>query len=153
VAATLRKLDKLRSLSGGQQRLLAIALLLLPVFWVTLRALGFQRFAERIDRTPASGKAPFVFEEITAIGALVNSATFHVLGPDNCLIRSLYLLWLLRRRGVSSSLRIGTRLTDGQLKAHAWVEVADQPVNDPHDIAENYVAFDQPLTSRLVAPK
>lgn len=153
VAVTLTKLAKLRSLSGSQQRLLASALLLLPVFWVALRVFGFKRFSDRLGRARASGKAPPAFEEIAAIASLVNGAAFHMLGPDNCLIRSLYLLWLLRRRGVSSDLRIGMRLTSGQLEAHAWVEVAGQPVNDAPEIAERYAAFDQPLTTRLHSSK
>jgi hypothetical protein len=82
------------------------------------------------------------------IGALVNSAALHSLGPENCLIRSLYVLWLLRRQGVMSDLRIGMQLESGQLSGHAWVEVGGRPVNDTWDIAERFVAFDEPVVSR-----
>jgi hypothetical protein len=51
-------------------------------------------------------------------------------GGALCLQRSLVLLWLLRRRGVSSKLRIGVKKSPEALLAHAWVEVAGQPIGD-----------------------
>jgi hypothetical protein len=153
VPAIVEKIAKFRALSGSQQRLLATALLLLPAFWVALQLLGLRRFNDWLSRAPAGGKPPLAFEEITAIGSLVNSAAFRLLGPGNCLTRSLYLLWLLRRRGVMSDLRIGMRLTNGQLNAHAWVDVAGQPVNDAKDIGERFAAFDQPRFTRMFSSK
>lgn len=47
-----------------------------------------------------------------------------------CLQRSLLLVWLLRRRGLGGRLRIGVRPEQGQLAAHAWVEVAGRAIND-----------------------
>jgi hypothetical protein len=71
-----------------------------------------------------------------------------LLGPENCLVRSLCLQWLLRRRGVASELRIGARLVGGQLESHAWVEVDGRPVNDAPDVAERYAAFEGALANR-----
>jgi hypothetical protein len=129
--------------------MLAMALLLLPAFWVGLRIFGFKWFNDWLSRAPARGKPSLAFDEITAIGSLINSATFHLLGPDNCLTRSLYLQWLLGRLGVTSDLRIGMQLAGGELKAHAWVEIAGQPINDAHDIAERYTAFNQAFATQL----
>ncbi len=50
-----------------------------------------------------------------------------------CLQRSLVLRWLLGRRGIESRLRVGVLKTDGAMTAHAWVEVAGEPVNDTRD--------------------
>lgn len=51
---------------------------------------------------------------------------------SRCLMRSLVLLRLLARRGVSGVLVIAVRPGErAQLDAHAWVEVADEPVLAP----------------------
>lgn len=142
------KFAKLRALPGARQRLLLVALPTLPLLWVALRLFGFTRLHRWLDIPPASGKAPHSFEEAAAIGSLINSATFHLLGPNNCLIRSMYLHRVLRLRGVASELRIGMRLSDNRLDAHAWVEVDGRPVNDAPDIGARYVAFEQPLAPR-----
>ena len=47
-----------------------------------------------------------------------------------CLQRSLALLWLLGRRGIGGQLRIGVHTGGERFLAHAWIEVAGEPVND-----------------------
>jgi len=125
----------------------------LPLFWVGLRVLGFNRFNAWIISAPVRGKPPLAFDEIAAIGALVNSAAFHLLGPDSCLPRSMYLLWLLRRQGVMSDLRFGARLVRGQFQAHVWVEAVGQPVNDPKDITERFGVLNRPLPTKVFSSK
>lgn len=48
-------------------------------------------------------------------------------GDTRCLVRSLVLVRLLARRGIPAKLIIGTRSKPDFL-AHAWVEVAGEPV-------------------------
>jgi hypothetical protein len=88
-------------------------------------------------------------DELPRLGTLVNSAAHHALGPANCLTRSLYLWWLLRRRGIDSQLRIGVRLNEGVLDAHAWVEYAGVPVNDRADVSADFAPFDKPVSPSL----
>ena len=135
------------------------AALRLPWFWVRLRLFG-QRFfgaalvvGEPSARAVKSAGSPEIvapsptpaLDELTRLGYLVNSAAHHVLPAGNCLTRSLYLQWLLRRRGVPTDLRIGVQLSDGQLLAHAWVEYAGHPLNDAPDVADRYAPFARPL--------
>jgi len=47
-----------------------------------------------------------------------------------CLHRSLVLHMWLRRQGLPSRLRFGVWKAEGDLRAHAWVELAGVPVND-----------------------
>jgi len=145
----VKKLAKFYSMSTHEQHIVLIAVLLLPGFWLGLRVLGFNRFQRRLTRAAASGKPPLSHDEMTALGTLVNSAAFHAPGPANCLSRSLFLQWLLRRRGVESELRIGVQLRRGRLDAHAWLEVGGRPVNDALGVAERYAAFNQPLSAGL----
>jgi hypothetical protein len=63
-----------------------------------------------------------------------------------CLGRSLVLWFLLRRRGIDAELVIGADLPqDGALPAHAWVEVAGEPVNDAANVRERFGSFDLDL--------
>lgn len=141
-----RKYAKFRALSGRERRILATAFVSMPAFRLALQLLGFKRFISCFIGGPALGKAPIAFEETVKIGGLVNSAAFHLFGPDCCLIRSLYLLWLLRRLGVACELRIGTQLAPGRLMGHAWIEVAGAPVNDAGDVARRYAVFENSFT-------
>lgn len=59
-----------------------------------------------------------------------------------CLGRSLVLWFLLRRRGVDAELVIGAEAPrGGELPAHAWVEVAGEPVNDALDVRDRFGSF------------
>ena len=67
-----------------------------------------------------------------------------------CLERSLALWWLLRRQGIASSVRIGTRKNANRLEAHAWVEFGGDALNEIEQPHERYSAFDAafPLLSQ-----
>jgi len=148
-----RKISRFRALSATDRRTFLTAMALLPLFRVALGVLGLQRLQARLHRTPRPRSSPAEHDELMRIGALVNRASHHVLGPDNCLTRSLYLWWLLRRKGVYCQLRIGVRLAESGLIAHAWVERAGIPVNDRHDVGAAFAAFTEPLSpSRFLLP-
>lgn len=76
-----------------------------------------------------------------SLAEAVNIAARHTPFPATCLTRSLLLDWLLQRRGVTSDLRIGVRLTEGALDAHAWVEYKGIPVNDLPYVASQFASF------------
>ena len=139
--------SRYRMLSRPQRRVLRASLLLLPVFWLGLRFLGLQRFQAWLDRSPVADRQPLNLDEAAAIGAAVNIAANHAPGPVTCLTRSLLLCRFLRRLGTDSELRLGVQITDSELSAHAWVEIAGQPINDAPDISTRYAAFDKPVSS------
>ena len=144
-AVSLRpsRLARLSALSSGQQRALLSAWLWLPFFWLGLRVLGLPRLQAWLQRRPlAAQSAPaLALPEIQALGEAVNIAARHSLFPATCLTRSLLLGWLLRRRCVTSELRIGVRLTQGVLDAHAWVECESVPVNDSPNVSAQFASF------------
>ena len=142
------KLSKLASLSWPERRVLLQAMLLLPLFWAALRVLGLSRLNSLATQAPRAAGAPRLDVEPVTIGALINSAGNLVPFPSTCLTRSLLLVWLLHRRGLSGELRIGVRTIDGRLDAHAWVEYAGRPLNDAQDDAERFAAFEGPLSPR-----
>ena len=82
---------------------------------------------------------------------MVGIASNHGLIRASCLTRSLLIGWLLRRQGVASELRIGVRMINGSLDAHAWLENNGLPINDaPGDVA-NFAPFATPLAFGLPA--
>lgn len=142
-----RRLSRYQMLTGLQRRVLWASLILLPAFWLGLRFFGLRRFQAWLDRSPVADRQPLKANEAAAIGAAVNIAASHAPGPVTCLTRSLLLRSFLRRLGTDSELRVGVQMADGRLAAHAWVELAGQPINDAPDIATRYAAFDKPVSS------
>jgi hypothetical protein len=136
-----RQLARFRALSGPDRRALLVAAVWMPIFWLGLRFLGLPRFQARLQRSKAPVNTAMTLPDIQAIGQLVNIAASHTLGPRTCLTRSLVLGWLLRRRGVESQLRIGVRLNQGALDAHAWVEWEGVPVNDQPEVCARFASF------------
>jgi hypothetical protein len=96
-----RKLRRLRSLKGRERRMFAVALILLPLFWVRSRLFGPRAFAAALAAagqpareagsasSPGGKTAALALDELTRIGALVNSAAHHVLPAGNCLTRKI----------------------------------------------------------------
>ena len=140
------RLAQLGKLSRTQQRTMVAAWLWLPLFWIGLRTFGFDRFQSRLQRKPITARQPSSMQQndVLALAEAVNIAARHTPFHATCLTRSLLACWLIRRRGVSSELRIGVNLSSGTLKAHAWVEYAGQPVNDRADIADEFRPFASP---------
>jgi len=147
------KLQQFLALTAPERRTFLAAMAWLPLFWIGLRVLGLQRLQDRLQRKPLPTANSLPVDELQRIGKLVNSAAHHALGPANCLTRSLYLWWLLRRRGINSQLRIGVRLNQGTLDAHAWVEHAGIPINDRPDVSTDFAPFAEPVSpSQFTTP-
>ena len=135
------RLVQFHNLNAMQKRTLLTASAWMPVFWLGVRVLGLPRFQARLERARKPICPAITLPEIQALGELVNIAARHTLGPRTCLTRSLLLGWLLQRRGVQSQLRIGVRVTQGALDAHAWVECDGIPVNDRPNVSVQFASF------------
>lgn len=141
---------KFRALSGRKQRFLLAAFMLQPLLTLALRIWGFRPVYAFLHRTSPSPQPPMpsypsigpTITELRGLARLVNIAATH--GPIRaaCLVRSLALWWLLRRRGIGSELRIGVRKNGGEFAAHAWVEYAGTVINDSPESIQRFAAFD-----------
>jgi hypothetical protein len=76
---------------------------------------------------------------------MVHAAARYGLVQPTCLEKSLALWWFLGRRGMASSLRIGTRKDGGRLEAHAWIEFGGSALNETSGSLRSYAPFDAPL--------
>ena len=135
------RLVQFHNLTAMQKRMLLAAWLWLPLFWIGLRVLGLPRFQAWLLKVPAQSALSLTIPVVKTLGETVNIAARHTPFPVTCLTRSLLLGWLLHRRGVASDLRIGVRLTQGKLDAHAWVECEGIAVNDNPDVNAQFVSF------------
>jgi hypothetical protein len=132
---------KFRALPRQEQHTLLAAMVWGPLFWLGLRLLGLRRFQAWLQPGNVTAERTISHDGILRIATLVNIAALHGPFPASCLTRSLMLGWMLRRRGVASKLRIGVRMTQGSLDAHAWVEYAGIPINDRPDVSEQFATF------------
>jgi hypothetical protein len=99
-----------------------------------LRRASIETVVERLRsrRVPSPPPAANGLPEAQRLGYAVSRALAVMPGDTRCLRRSLVLVQLLARRGISAELVIGTR-TDPAFLAHAWVEHEGQPVLPPGD--------------------
>jgi hypothetical protein len=136
----------LRSLDAAQWRVLLVSLVLVPTVQLSLRVRGFSWTSRMLAaRSDAPARASDIAEATAAAEAVAIVAGRPVVGA-RCLGRSLLLWFLLRRRGIDAELLIGAEpARERTLPAHAWVEVAGQPVNDAPDVRERFGSFGVPL--------
>lgn len=99
-----------------------------------LQQAQIETVVERLRSTTARGRGDGgeALVEAQRLGfAVVRTLTF-LPGDTRCLRRSLVLMQLLARRGISAELVIGTR-TGPDFLAHAWIEHDGVPVLAPGD--------------------
>lgn len=131
-------------LSGEERWLLLQALLLLPLFELSLRLLGFTRLLGRMEKIiPLPDTDHRAFEMSTlnqakGLARIVNIAAQRGFYKATCLRKSLLVWWFMRREGIPGEVRIGVRVEHNQLEGHAWVEYFGHVVNDTPDVNQKY---------------
>jgi hypothetical protein len=119
---------KFLGLSPAERRLFLAAALLLPAVAVALRLVGLRRCQAALARLAPGGRRAVPPGRAADAARMVLAASRHAPCRADCLRRSLVLWWLLRRAGLPGELRLGVRKQDGQLEAHAWVELGGRPL-------------------------
>lgn len=149
------KLAKLRRLTGREQRIFFLALVLLPTMALRLRLFGLRR----VQTAPARGKSATEVEadmggasvRAAEVARLVAAAARHGLYRASCLPVSLTLGWLLYRQGIRTDLRLGVRKAAARLEAHAWIEHQGIPLIDTPEVHDRFAAFEPVIASRKIA--
>jgi hypothetical protein len=133
---------------------------LLPAISLSLKLSGFratqrtlQKVSVRFNTAKFVGQGVANGEYVAMAVRMVNAAARYGCGAPTCLEKSLALWWLLRRQGTESSVRIGARMVNGKLEAHAWVEREGLALNEPADQHRHYATFDAafPLPSSEIS--
>jgi|ERR1700719_1265575 hypothetical protein len=143
-------LRRFRALEPNARGLFLCAGAALPLISLSLRLRGFRSTQASLQRCMANAASSRYDPSDCATAArtmltarMVRSAAYLSPGTPTCLEKSLVLWWLLGRRGIASSLRLGTRKTGGKFEAHAWVECEGVPLNEPEELHKHYAAFDE----------
>jgi len=140
-----QNLRKFLALDSESRRVLLTALVVLPFVTLGLRLAGLRRCQRWLARATGGprvqGLTSDVQRRIQRTVGMVCLAARHALGAPTCLPQSLACWWLLRRQGIDSDLRIGTRKENGQFEAHAWVEYQGLVLNDRSDVQQRFTPF------------
>jgi hypothetical protein len=128
------------------------ASLLLPLAGLALHLLGVRRalrlFAGDLHNLQCAGaSAPEAAERVAR--EVERAGREYSVYPVDCLVRSLVVVWLLRRRGIAAELRLGVRTLTGRFEAHAWVEHCGVPLGEDADVARVFNAFEFPVPGAL----
>lgn len=136
----MKNLKKFSALPGEQKKLLISAAILLPIADLALRLFGYRKTQRGLSRTAVGRKDQFNSDPLAQAQLVANTVRLAARkGPytDTCLRESLVTCWLLQRRGISTSIKIGIG-KEGEFNAHAWVELDDIPVLDGAQPQENF---------------
>lgn len=126
------------------------ASLLLPLAGLALHVLGLRRTLRLFSsganpaQAPAREHAEHAEHAEHVARAVEHAGRKYSIYPADCLVRSLVVMRLLRRRGLAAELRIGVRTLIGRFEAHAWVEHCGTPLGADADEARVFHAFDLP---------
>ena len=138
----LRKLKTAFLMPAADKVLLAQAWVELMVVEMRLRTWPFPRVqqrAARMLRSPVPGAlSSSDWHAIRHYQRIVGLASRYHLFPMTCLRQTLTLQALLGKQGIPSDLRIGTRKEEGQLRAHAWLEVTGRPLQNRSGEVERF---------------
>jgi hypothetical protein len=126
-----------------------LALILPPVMRLALKLWGFKRVHAwlwrreplSVDRSSLSNKTERA--TLTNLACLMNGAANCSPIHTNCLQRSLTQWWLFRRMGFASDLRIGVDKQDDTFKAHAWLELEGNVLNDSRESVKHFTVFNE----------
>ena len=133
--STPRQLPVVRKLRAGERGRLATEII--AAYLRAQRELGRAPIAVVVERlrsgaSPMRAEDPEALAEARRLGRAVVRTLAFLPGDTRCLRRSLVLVQLLARRGISARLVIAVR-ADPDFLAHAWVEHGGEPLLLPPD--------------------
>ncbi|HEY1730384.1 MAG TPA: lasso peptide biosynthesis B2 protein [Terriglobales bacterium] len=109
-------------------------------FGCVLTTGNFARLYRTVGTFPVTARATDG-REVEWVCRAIDTACLWYWKEVLCLQRSAATTCLLRQRGIDAQMVLGAQQTP--FKAHAWVEVAGQVVNDKPYMAEIYAVLDR----------
>ena len=147
----LRKLKQFIVFPAADRRLLLQIAAVVPLVEFGLKAFGFNRIFNLINRwTTRPPQAEVNREEVNKYARLMFLSYRNSPLEGKCLARSLVLWGLLRRNGIETDLRFGMKKKDGKLLAHAWVEYLGERLEQTGEHNQNYVPFVEPILPKTM---
>lgn len=123
----------------GSKRETFCAFIGLLGFDLLLKFAGFHSLIKRVEHWPT--KKPHATDRnlCRRVRAAVDRAQMYYPKKAMCLQHSAVVTCLLRRRGVPAQMVLGAQ--EFPPRAHAWVEVSSEVVNDSTEVRNNYRSF------------
>lgn len=109
-------------------------------FEIDLMRGNFTALYEKVRLYPVASQSMRVCA-VKQICAAVDTACIWYWKEVLCLQRSAVTACLLKQYGIAAEMVLGARQMP--LRAHAWVEVAGQVVNDKPDVSQIYAVLDR----------
>lgn len=140
-------------LEGREQKIVLAAAAGLAATGLGLRLVGFRRWQRVLHWLATAGPGCSgvcergIAERAREIARLEAAAARNFPWRTNCLEQSLVLEWLLRRRGIPATLRIGGRKDGDRFEAHAWVELDGVKLNGMETEHVHFVPFEGGVSS------
>lgn len=120
---------RLTQVSWRERLLLAEASLLLGLSSLAIRLLPFRRVAQLAGRDRGTPAAPGPEEAVAPIRWAVSAAGRFAPWSPVCFQHGLAAHWMLRRRGLASTLYYGASSDPARgLIAHVWIKSGETPV-------------------------
>lgn len=142
--STTSRLGQLRRLSRAERRVLAQALVLLPLACVGLKMAGLKRTQSFLSSRAGRGPSALPIDP-RVVARMVSIAQRHGPCRVRCLAAAVTLQSILHRAGIDAELRLGVRKHHGRLEAHAWIEHEGTPLMERADVGLRFAAFDRPI--------
>ncbi len=108
---------------------------------------GALRLAQDDALRPAQDGSTLAWLEAARLWRLAGAVARRLPRRPTCLAQALAVGWMLRRRGIATTLRFGVRVADGVFTAHAWLECAGRIVGPAH-VTEIFIPLEPITTTR-----
>ena len=136
--ATAENTELAQEFTGSKRETFAAFIGLLG-FDLLLKFAGFHSLIKRVERWPTREPHSINHNLCRRVRAAVDRAQMYYPKKAMCLQHSAVVTCLLRRRGVPAQMVLAAH--EFPPRAHAWVEVLNEVVNDSTDVRINYRPF------------
>jgi hypothetical protein len=109
------------------------------------RCMNFFRVLARLTGKKGTYSNPV--EEVRRLALAVHRMSARTIFRCKCLETSLVIWFLALKSGIACDLKIGTRISEGELLAHAWVELQQTVVSEQSGTGDSYIPFKQEMNS------
>lgn len=124
---------------------------LIPIVELAVHTIKFRRTVNLLKAL--SNKEPYSgIDELKIVGRHSNYFfLYHKQLPllGKCLARSLSLWFLLRRKGIETDLKFGTKKDGTELLAHAWIEYKGKPLITDAESTAGYDMFSESILEKV----
>jgi hypothetical protein len=108
---------------------------------IVIAVRGFQTMYSIVRNWKVSSSKPPSSETVSRVCAAINHASIWYPKRVLCLQRSFATTYILRKSGVPAQMVFGARKVP--FKAHAWVEIDGQPVNERSNVFATYAVLER----------